>query len=186
MRPGIRGRWRRWCWRRTRITGATRRPPAGARPAWPSGGSSSSDMAEPTGAGALFSEPAVLVPVGAWEVAHASGNDRIAFLHRLLTGKIEGLAPGQGARALLLTVKGHIVADLRVAVAPDRVHLVMPPGQGESTVAALSRYAVMDDFALALDPTARMLAAHGPASEDVLRAAGVEVPSNMLSQPRYS
>jgi folate-binding protein YgfZ len=143
-------------------------------------------MAEPGDPGPPFAEPAALVPVGAWELAHATGNDRIAFLHRLLTGKIEGLAAGQGARALLLTVKGHIVADLRVAVADDQVHLVLPPGQGEGTVAALSRYAVMDDFALALDPAARLLAVHGPATEERLRQAGVALPQGFLAQPRYS
>src|SRR5215207_3616467 len=113
-------------------------------------------MAERAHQEPLFAEPAVLAPVGAWQLAQATGSDRIAFLHRLLTGKIEGLTPGQGARALLLTVKGHIVADLRVAAAEARVYLVVPPGQGESTVAALSRYAVMDDFTLTLDPSARL------------------------------
>ena len=131
-----------------------------------------------------FPHPAAIVPVGDWQLAHATGNDRVAFLHRLVTGRIEGLAPGEGARALLLTVKGHIVSDLRVAVAADRVHLVMPPGQGEATVAALSRYAVMDDFEARLDTGARLLAVHGPASEDRLRAAGVAVPDGFLARPR--
>jgi folate-binding protein YgfZ len=133
-----------------------------------------------------FPRPAVIVPVGDWQLAHATGNDRIAFLHRLITGRVEGLVPGEGARALLLTVKGHIVSDLRVAVDADRLHLVLPPGQGETTVAALSRYAVMDDFEVRLDVGARLLAVHGPASEERLRAAGVAVPEGFLARPRLA
>jgi tRNA-modifying protein YgfZ len=148
-------------------------------------------MAESQGTGALHAAPifphaAAVVPVGAWELAHATGNDRIAFLHRLVTGRIEGLAPGDGSRALLLTVKGHIVSDLRVAVDTDRVHLVVPPGQGETTVTALSRYAVMDDFEARLDTGARLLAVHGPACEERLRASGVAVPDGFLARPRLA
>ena len=133
-----------------------------------------------------FPHPAAMVPVGDWQLAHATGSDRLAFLHRLVTGRVEGLTPGSGARALLLTVKGHIVSDLRVAVDVDRVHLVLPPGQGEATVAALSRYAVMDDFEARLDAGARLLAVHGPASEERLRAAGVAVPEGFLARPRLA
>ena len=148
-------------------------------------------MAEPQGTGAPHAArcsptPRPWSPVGAWELAHATGNDRIAFLHRLVTGRIEGLAPGEGARALLLTVKGHIVSDLRVAADADRVHLVLPPGQGETTVAALSRYAVMDDFEARLD--AGRAAAGGARSgrEERLRAAGVAVPDGFLARPRLA
>jgi folate-binding protein YgfZ len=133
-----------------------------------------------------FPHPAAIVPVGDWQLAHATGNDRITFLHRLVTGRVEGLAPGEGTRALLLTVKGHIVSDLRVAVDADRLHLVLPPGQGETTVAALSRYAVMDDFEVRLAVGARLLAVHGPASEERLRAAGVAVPEGFLARPRLA
>ena len=127
---------------------------------------------------------AAIVPMGAWELSRATGADRISFLHRLLTGKIEGLAAGQGVRSLLLTVKGHIVADMRVAVTADEVRIVLPPGLGEATVAALTRYAVMDDFAIRLDGEARLLALHGPDSERRLREAGVAVPDGLLARPR--
>src|SRR3712207_5961748 len=131
MRKGIPGRCPRWCWKPPRTAGVSRPPRAAGRPAWPSGGSSSSAMADApasvAASGPVFPHPAAVVPVGDWQLAHATGNDRIAFLHRLVTGRIEGLSPGEGARALLLTVKGHIVSDLRVAADADRVHLVMPP-----------------------------------------------------------
>ena len=133
-----------------------------------------------------FPAGAAIVPVGAFELARATGGDRLSFLHRLLTGKIEGLQPGQGTRALLLTVKGHIVADTRVAAGAESVRLVMPPGQGASTVAALSRYAVMDDFEVRLDGDMRLLAVHGPDSEAKLGQVGVDVPSGFLAGPRLS
>jgi tRNA-modifying protein YgfZ len=131
---------------------------------------------------------AALVPVGAHQVLHARGADRVAFLHRLVTGRIEGVAVGEGSPALLLTVKGQIVAQLSVCTLADELRLLVPPGQGAATAAALSRYAIMDDFTIEVPEGDRwrLLALHGPRSEDRLRAAGVPVPSGLLERPRLA
>ena len=60
----------------------------------------------------LLASDAALVDPGAWELIAVTGTDRVGFLHRLLTGKVEGGVAGQGGRTMLLTPKGHPVADL--------------------------------------------------------------------------
>src|SRR5262245_29863493 len=112
----------------------------------------------------LLTDDAALVDVGALEIIHATGADRVPFLHRLLTGDVAGTPVGGGGRSLLLTLKGQVAADIHLFVAAEEVRMVVAPGEGEPTAAALSRYAVMDDFTAAVDPTATVLALYGPRS----------------------
>jgi folate-binding protein YgfZ len=129
---------------------------------------------------------AALVDPGAWEVISARGNDRMGFLHRVLTGKMEGTAAGQGGRTMLLTTKGQVVSDMSFFVRPDEVRLLVAPGEGASTVAALSRYAIMDDFAAHTVPELQLLAVQGARAEERLRAAGVTLPDGFLGGPLFS
>jgi len=128
----------------------------------------------------LFDDSAV-IDVGAREVIRATGGDRIAFLHRLLTGDVVGTPVGGGSRSLLLNLKGHVVSDLRVFVLAHEVRLVVAAGQGTATAQALNKYAIMDDFAASPDPdpTLGLLAVHGPRAIERLGAAGVAVPGEL-------
>jgi folate-binding protein YgfZ len=60
-----------------------------------------------------------------------TGDQAFWFLDQLLTNKLDELAPGSGADALLLTPKGRIVAPLRVIAAGKSAHVDGPPGMGE-------------------------------------------------------
>jgi folate-binding protein YgfZ len=122
-----------------------------------------------------------LVDVGALELIHAAGADRIAFLHRLLTGDVAGVPVGGGVRSLLLDLKAHVVSDMRVFVLPEEVRLVVAAGQGEPTAAALARYAIMDDFTATPDPAVGVLALHGPRAIDRALAAGVPAPGDLTA-----
>jgi aminomethyltransferase len=133
----------------------------------------------------LFDDSAV-VDVGAREVIRATGADRIAFLQRLLTGDIAGTPEGGGSRSLLLNLKGHVVSDMRVFLRADEIRLVVAPGQGAMTALALSKYAIMDDFAAALDPTVGLLAVHGPRAAERLAAAGVDLPADFARRALWS
>jgi folate-binding protein YgfZ len=124
----------------------------------------------------LLREDAALVEPGAWQLIAVTGGDRLSFLHRLLTAGLDALAPGQGRGALLLTVKGHIVVAMSVLAGDEVVHLLVPPGLGEPTLAALSRYAIMDDVALALEADRALLAIHGAGAARRLGEVGVKVP----------
>ncbi len=129
---------------------------------------------------------AALIDPGGWEVLAARGKDRVGFLHRVLTGKVDGTPAGQGGRTMLLTPKGHIVSDLLFFVHPEEVRLVVPPGEAGATASALGRYAIMDDFTAQPLPELRLLALYGAAAEARLRQVGVAVPQGFLAGPRFS
>jgi folate-binding protein YgfZ len=109
------------------------------------------------------------------ELIVATGADRVRFLNGLVTGKVAGTPVGDGCRAALLTTKGHVVADLTLFLRAEDVRLVIAAGQAESVAAALSRYAIMDDFSAVARPDARLLAVLGPAAAQRLHAAGIDV-----------
>jgi folate-binding protein YgfZ len=113
--------------------------------------------------------------LGGRELIVGTGADRVGFLHRVVTGNIAGTPVGAGCRSALLTTKGQVVSDMLVFVRADDVWIVVAGGQGEPTAAALSRYAIMDDFAAAARPDFRLLALVGPAAAGHLAALNLDV-----------
>jgi folate-binding protein YgfZ len=132
----------------------------------------------------LLTREAALAPSGAAprELIVASGNDRIRFLHGLVTGDVAGQAPGQGCRAALLTPKGQVVSDMRIFVRPDDVRIVVDAGQAAPVATALARYAIMDDFAATPAPAFSLFALLGPAAAARLDAVGV-APGTLSAAP---
>ncbi len=131
---------------------------------------------------ALLTRDTVLAPDQGRELIVATGADRIRFLHGLVTNDIAGTAVGRGCRAALLTPKGQVVSDLRVFVRADDLRIVVDRGQAQPVADALSRYAIMDDFAAAPAPGFASLSLLGPAAGPRLAAAGVDA-SAVASAP---
>lgn len=132
-----------------------------------------------------FSEPqvAVRVDASAPEIIHVTGNDRVAFLHRMLTNNVESIAVGRGCSAILLTAKGQVVALMQVLVEAKAVGLLVPGGTGEAVLTALAHFAVMDDVTFELE-CATTLAIMGPRAVDAFAAAGATFPPEFAeSQP---
>ncbi|HET6279324.1 MAG TPA: hypothetical protein VFH73_00090, partial [Polyangia bacterium] len=123
--------------------------------------------------------------LGGREVIVATGADRIRFLHGLVTGNVAGTPVGAGSRSVLLTTKGHIVADLHLFVRPDDLWIVVPGGQAEATASSLSRYAIMDDFVATPRPEMTLMALVGPAAAASLTAVGVP-PGDLAAAPPLS
>jgi folate-binding protein YgfZ len=120
---------------------------------------------------AALTRDAVLAPDEGRELIVATGADRIRFLHGLVTNDIAGTPVGRGCRAALLTPKGQVVADMRVCVRPDDVRIIVDRGQAKPVADALSRYAIMDDFAAAPAPDFVFLSLLGPGAGALLAAA---------------
>jgi folate-binding protein YgfZ len=116
------------------------------------------------------------------ELIVATGADRVRFLHGIVTGDVAGTPVGGGCRAALLTPKGHVVADLMIFVRPEEIWIVTDAGQGDATAAALSRYAIMDDFKAVRRSEFADLAILGPDAGARLEAAGV-APKSALPGP---
>ncbi len=129
---------------------------------------------------------AVLAGGAGHDVLRATGNDRVSFLHRITSGKVAGTEPGQGCRTLLLDVRGRVLASLLVFVRGKSVRLIAPGGQGADVVAGLSKYAIMDDFQIVLEPELATLAVLGPQAARALADVGVSTPLSLLEAPLYA
>jgi aminomethyltransferase len=88
----------------------------------------------------------------------ASGPQRQKFLHGMLSNDVLGRTAGQGSRAALMDVKGHLLALLRVLVGENEVVLELPRAHRDDVhrllehyrVAAPVRFAVNDDRVIGL------------------------------------
>ncbi len=105
----------------------------------------------------------------------ATGADRVRFLHRMLSNEVQGLEPGQGNYATLLTPQAHLVADLYVWMMDDHVLLETHSVLKDRLRETLERYIVADEVAIE-DRSEQLtaLTVEGPRAADVLRAAGAQ------------
>ena len=133
-----------------------------------------SDDSQEVNAAALaaLQTDAALAPLGK-DVVVARGEDRVRFLHGVVTGNVAGTAVGGGTHALLLTPKAHVLSEMRIFVRPHDLYLLVASGEGARSAEALARYAVMDDFTAEAAPALRGLALLGPGAASKLDAAGL-------------
>lgn len=103
----------------------------------------------------------------------ATGADRSRFLHGIVTGDVQGTPVGGGCHAALLTPKAHVVAPMRIFVRQENLYLLVATGEGPATAAALSRYAIMDDFTAVPRPDFGFVALLGPTAGEKLGQVGV-------------
>jgi folate-binding protein YgfZ len=106
-----------------------------------------------------------------------AGEDRVRWLDGMLSNDIARLAPGperSGCRALALTRKGRIVADVHVWLRPEALWLETDAAAIAGLLEHLGGLVVADDVRLgAAGPERSLLALEGPAAREVLeRAAG--------------
>jgi folate-binding protein YgfZ len=119
------------------------------------------------------------------ELIVATGADRSRFLGGIVTGNVAGTPAGSGCLSALLTPKGHVVTDMRMFVRADDFWIVVDPGQAEPVAGALSRYAIMDDFAAAARKDVAFSSLLGPAAAARLAAIGAD-PGALATAPRLS
>lgn len=73
-----------------------------------------------------------------------TGEDRVRFLHRIVSNDIKKLVPGQGTYATLLNAQGHILTDFRVYCTTDRLMIDTDADLREKTMQSLQRYIIGD------------------------------------------
>ncbi len=101
------------------------------------------------------------------------GEDRIRFMQGMVTNDVQKLTPaaagrpGQGTYAFLLNVHGHLLADLRVYCARDRLVLDVDTDLRDKVLRTLEHYIIMDDVQLAVLPLFS-LSFQGPRSRPLL------------------
>jgi len=143
-------------------------------------------MSDPSPSPTCLTPSAFLLGGPGHDVLRATGNDRVGFLHRITSGTVAGLDPGQGGRTLLLDVRGRVLASLLVFVRGKSVRVIAASGQGAEVAAGLSKFAIMDDFQIAPEPELATLAVLGPQAEVALAKVGVSLPAPLLAAPLYS
>jgi aminomethyltransferase len=113
-------------------------------------------------------------------IVEVAGEDRVRWLDGMLSNDVARLEPGperSGCRALALTRKGQILADLRVWLRPAALWLETDAAAIPGLLEHLRKLVVADDVRLAcVAPAPALLALDGPAARGVLeRAAGAAV-----------
>ncbi len=115
---------------------------------------------------------AVAGPLLASSVVLASGADAAPFLHGQLANQVQGLAPGEAIRSLLLNHKGHAMADAMVLRdGPRRFRVVVDDGAGDWVLRTLSEHVVFDEVELSVLGDVHLVTLQGDAADDVIRAA---------------
>src|ERR687887_1408027 len=87
---------------------------------------------------------AAVGPVLSRGLLRLAGKDRVKFLHRVSTQKVDGIAPGAAVHAAFLDVKGHVVADALLVFRAEDVLLDVEPAAAEPLRTHLVRYVVTD------------------------------------------
>ncbi len=108
-------------------------------------------------------------------VVDVGGEDHKKFLQGLLSNEVASLTTGAGCRALLLDVKGHVVADFDVFAATDSLVVSAEADCLEAAIPTLRRY-VLASAVTFEDQGVKVVGVLGPAAEKLLRDAGIEVP----------
>jgi len=158
------------------------------RAASPAGATSPAGAPVPAGASGpggatldLLTAGAARAALPAREMIVATGADRVRFLHGIVTGNVAGTPVGGGARSVLLTPKGHIVADMRIFVREGEIWIVVGPGVAATLAAALARYAIMDDFAAAPRAAFASVGLFGPSAVERLAGMGMGIEARDLA-----
>lgn len=101
----------------------------------------------------------------------AVGEDRVTFLHGMLSNDVKALSTGEGTDAALLTQQGKIVSDLRVYAERDRILLDVFAERADVVTAALEKFIVADDVELSVPDDAQpLIGITGPGAGAVLEA----------------
>jgi folate-binding protein YgfZ len=94
----------------------------------------------------------------------------------MLSNDVAGLRSGQGCRAALLEVKGHVQSLMRVLVTTDAVLLEMPQDRLALVEGVLNHHKVAAPVRFKTKATA-VLGLLGPMARDVLLRAGATIPT---------
>ena len=94
-----------------------------------------------------------------------TGEDRVRWLHGMVTNDVKGLTPGTGCYCFVLDVLGHVQADCNVYMEQDRLIVDCEAFLTAKLMTWFDRYIVMDDVQMT-DISAEMqtVAVEGPSA----------------------
>jgi folate-binding protein YgfZ len=105
-----------------------------------------------------------------------TGNDRVRWLHNMVTNNVRDLPLNGGAYNFVLNAQGRILADLSVFNRGELLLLETDRGQVETLLTTLRRFIIMDKVELTdLGNEITAVGVSGPGSAETLAACGLEV-----------
>jgi hypothetical protein len=117
-------------------------------------------------------QSAVVVEQPDWGTLAVSGPDARAWLNGILTCDIKDLAPGTGARGLLLNKQGKIQSELTVVASEACVFVSTAPNTHAAVFSELQSFLIMEDAEL--DEGSQVLTwltLHGPRAAELAASA---------------
>jgi len=127
----------------------------------------------------VLRQAAGLIDYSIYATIEATGNDRLDFLHRILTNDIRRLKPGQGARSALLNANGKFLAELIVLALEDRALLLCEASRSAAILLELERFHFSEDVSLAnRERSHAVLAIQGPQALEALQSFSAAAPAS--------
>jgi len=119
-------------------------------------------------------------------VIEVSGNDRISFLHNILTNDIKSLSPGKGIPACLLNAQAKIIAPINVLCFDQFLWLAFDYPLKNKLFEAINKLIITEEVELKdKSDELKLISIHGPKANGLLKALfKKEPPSKMLSHER--
>lgn len=109
-----------------------------------------------------------------------TGEDRERLLNGLVTCEVKGLVLGHGVCGFFTDVKGHILADVVIRAAEDRLWLELPASSVLSVAAHIAKYIVVDRVEVQVGDDRQALTLAGPRSAALLESL-LDIPEVPLS-----
>ena len=101
-----------------------------------------------------------------------TGDDRIDFVHGLVSNDVRGLTEGSGSGALLLNYRGHALAQMTVVRLADRLLIAVEDDRADWVLAEFDRHIIFDQVKLVRNDTGwTQLTVQGEASAAAAEAA---------------
>ena len=100
-------------------------------------------------------------------IISVSGDDAREWLQGQLTNQLEDVESGGSAYALVLTLKGRILADTYALVREDDVWLDVPATQVDALLERFDRYIIMEDVDLEVREDLCVITAQGPEAKEL-------------------
>ncbi len=130
-----------------------------------------------------------LVPLLTTTPLRLTGADRLDFLHGQISNDIKGLTAGETNTSLMLNVKGHALASMRVYRREDDLFAAVEDGAGDFVQRELKAHIIFDQVELeTLSDAITSLTLQGAEAEEVLSVVfETELPSEgTFIQPSFS
>ena len=117
-----------------------------------------------------------------------SGNDRISFLHNILTNDIKNLSPGKGVPACLLNAQAKIIAPMNVLCFDQFLWLAFDYPLKNKLFEAINKLIITEDVTLKdKSDELKLISIHGPKAKEMFNTwIKKDPPNEMLSHEKVA